>query len=150
LCLMKQRWRLAGIPAMALGLATLTLHIPPDVLISRDAKQVMVHTEDGRYAMLKGSGRSFTVQSWLRAEGQEDIAPQEQADIDCSGELCTYRHGGHRLLLVRGTLDDGELDNVCRKRADVLVAWRYLRYMKCLGPKEIVGRRQLDMYGAHA
>jgi len=150
LCLMSQRWRLLGVPVMALGLATLTLHVPPDVLISGDARQVMVHTGGGHYAMLKGSGRSFTVQSWLRAEGEEELAPLDDADADCDDNGCSYRRNGHRLLLAGKKLDGEALDALCRKRADVLVAWRYLRYTKCTGPKQLVGRRQLEMYGAHA
>lgn len=150
LCLMTRRWRILGVPIMALGLMTLTLHVPPDVLVSHDAHQVMVHTPDGHYVMLKGAARSFTAQSWLRAEGQEEAVALDDTDAECSKTLCDYRLGGYRLLVVKKPQDEAALASACHEKADLLIAWRYMSDSDCPGPKQRVGRRELEAHGAHA
>jgi competence protein ComEC len=148
LCLMTQRWRWAGVPVMALGLATLGLHASPDVLISHDARQVMVRAEDGHYTMIKGSKRSFTVQNWLRAEGEDELTPLGDTQVQCDDDSCAYQRHGHRLVFVQPWAENDVVEGLCRQKMDVLVAWRYLQ--DCSGAARLVGRRELETYGAQA
>ncbi|MDE3060081.1 MAG: ComEC/Rec2 family competence protein [Pseudomonadota bacterium] len=149
LCLMRSRWRLAGIPLAALGVATMALHVPPDMLISYDGRQVMARLPDGHYTMLKGSGRSFTAQAWLRSEEQDELVPLRETDLDCDKELCHYGQDG-RVLLVRKPQDDEALTAACTGKSDLLIAWRYVHTADCPGPAQLIDRDALERHGAHA
>jgi len=100
LALMVGRHRLFGLAFIALGLATICEHVPVDVLVSDDAHQVMVRLDSGHYTTLKGTARSFTVQNWLRSEGEDALVPHDQ-EVDCDKALCTYRHNGYTLKIVK-------------------------------------------------
>jgi competence protein ComEC len=150
LCLMKTRARLLGVPVIAVGLATLTMHVPVDVFISADARQVMVRLPEGHYTTLKGTSRSFTVQNWLRAEGEDELVPLKETDLECDKTLCTYQQRGRTIIMVRKPQEDDVLDSACARPSDVLIAWRYLHPDRCPGPKMLIGRVELEGHGAHA
>lgn len=150
LCLLAGRIRLLGMVPLALGLATITGHIPADVLVSADAKQVMVRLENGEYTTLKGTGRAFSVEDWLRSEGKETLVPLKESGLDCDDRLCTYVRNGHTLVMVKKADGDAILDEVCHRQPDIMIAWRYLNAKRCPGPKMLIGRRELEAYGPHA
>ena len=149
LCLMKTRARLLGFPVIALGLATLTAHVPVDVFIGADARQVMVRLAEGRYTTLRGTARSFTVQNWLRAEGEDELVSLKETDMECDKTLCTYHHHGRTLILVKKPQETNVLDSACGKPSDVLIAWWYLHPDRCPGAKMLIGRAELENHGAH-
>lgn len=150
ICLIRQRWRLFGIPVMIMGLATMLLHTPPDMLISHDMRQVMARLPDGRYTLLKGSAHSFTAQNWLRAEGQDEAVPLKDSAVECDREICDYQIGAHHILIIKTKWDGGRAGEVaCASNADILVAWQYLHREDCLGPVQFIGRGELEAYGAH-
>ena len=149
LCLMQERWRVGGIPVMILGLATMTLHSPPDMLISNDARHVMARLGDGHYTMLRGSGRSFIVQSWLRAEGEDDLIPANESGVDCDEDRCSYEKNGHHITVVKAPWDSDSAKVACTEKSDVLIAWNYLHEESCSGPHRLIGREELETYGAH-
>lgn len=143
LCLMRQRWRLLGIPLFIAGVATMALHRPPDVFISGDARQVMARTQDGGYTMLKGAARSFTAQAWLRAEGKSAAVPRAETDVQCDRAACRYRN----VIVLKHPQE--AVEEACTEHADVLVAWWYLHRAECPGPLVLIGRDELEKYGAH-
>jgi competence protein ComEC len=149
LCLMTGRWRLFGLPVIAAGLATMAFHVPPDVLISNDMHQVMVHTQDGQYTMLKGSGRAFVAQSWLRAEGQDEVVPVKETGIACDKVSCDYTHEGYRLLVLKKPSDDDALKALCAQKADVMIAYDYLTRANCPLPAMLIGRGEVEQGGAY-
>jgi competence protein ComEC len=149
LCLMRQYWRVAGIPLVAAGMATMLLHSSPDVIISHDAHQMMVRVEGGHFTLLKGAARSFTVQNWLRAEGEEGVVKLKESGVECDKEQCMYRYKGHSVLLVKAAWDSEAAKTACTMPVDVMVAWHYLHKESCTGPKQLIGRDALERHGAH-
>jgi competence protein ComEC len=85
-CLWLGRWRWAGIVMMLAGLATILAARLPDVLISEQAQQIAVRTENG-YTMLKGGTNNFNASLWQEALG---IEAWEASDIRCSLEACSW------------------------------------------------------------
>jgi len=150
ICLMKHRWRWLGLPLIALGLSTITLHRPVDVFISDNAAQVMVRLPDGHYTMLKGSGRSFRVKNWLRSEGEEEIVPLKETEVDCDKARCRYERGGYSLILVKKTLEEDAVKTACASDADVVVMGWGLTRDNCPSPKMLIGSDELQARGAHA
>ena len=150
LCLMTQKWRLLGILPIAAGLATMALHVSPDLLVSADMRQVMARTDDGQYTMLKGSGRGFVAQDWLRSEGQEEFVALKKTGIDCDRVWCDYTHNGHRVLVLKKPEDENVLKQLCAEKADILIAWDYLTRQNCPAPLLLIGRGEAEQYGAHA
>ena len=150
LCLMIGKHRLFGLAFIAFGLATISQHVPVDVLVSNDAHQVMVRLDSGHYTTLKGTARSFTVQNWLRSEGEDELTPLDESGIDCDKALCTYRHNGYTLKMVKKPDQDLVLNAACAQPSDILIAWRYLDEKQCPGAANRIGRGELEKFGAYA
>ena len=148
LCLILKPIRLLGLVLIACGLATISLHKPVDIFISRDAHQVMVRLDDGHYTALRGTARSYTVQNWLRSEGEDDLVPLKQAGIPCEEGDCIYEAGGHRVALVKKP-NDAAIAGMCGAKSDVLISWWYLHPENCSGPRLLIGRDELELHGAH-
>jgi len=150
LCLISQPIRYMGLIAIAAGLSTIALHTQADVLISNNARQVMIRLADGHYTTLRGTARSFNVQNWLRAEGEDDLVPVKETSAECDKTTCIYRDEKYSIALAKKAEDDEALDAACMQKVDVLVAWRYLHPEHCTGPRELIGRAELEAYGPHA
>ncbi|CAH0270687.1 hypothetical protein ROS9278_03656 [Roseomonas sp. CECT 9278] len=104
LCLWRARWRWAGVPLMALGLASASLHRPPDLLVSNDARLVGF-AADGGFWLQRQSGASNLVRdTWLRAHGLASAQPFPREGDAAAGAI-DCRAG------ARGTL------GACRLRA---------------------------------
>lgn len=110
LCLWRMRWRLLGLPVMALGLASPALHRPPDLLVSGDAR-LIGFVADGALWLQRQSGASnLTRDSWLRAHGLTDARPlPAQGEgaggaVACRAGACVLRAtpGGPEAVLLRG------------------------------------------------
>ena len=149
LCLFTKPIRLLGLVAIAAGLSTISEHVPVDVFISSDARQVMVRLSDGHYTALRGTARSVTRQNWLRSEGEDELVPVKETDTQCDAIACMFSSGGHSVILIKKTYDD-VLEEACQQKVDVLIAWRYLHSDRCTGPAHLIGRAELETFGAHA
>ncbi len=114
--LWQTRLRLAGVAAIALGLASPALVRPPDLLVSDDARLIAVRTDSGVW-LQSGSGASrFTRDEWLQywSAGAPHPIPAEGTVADgaivCTREQCLLRPRPDvpAALLVRGaTHPDG-------------------------------------------
>jgi len=149
LCLAVGRHRFIGIGFIALGLATIAQHVPVDVLVSNDARQVMVRLDNGHYAALRGTARSFTIQNWLRSEGEDVLVPLKETGIECDKSTCVFHHHDRTLILVKNPEDDAVMA-ACVQPSDVLIAWRYLNPEQCPGAQLRLGRGELEHFGAMA
>ncbi len=150
LCLMQGRYRIGGIAFIAFGMATIAQHVPVDVLVSGDAHQVMVRLDSGHYTTLKGTARSFTVQNWLRSEGEDELVPLKDTAITCDRSLCTYNHNGYTLKMIKKPQDNDAVAQACSTPADVVIAWRYIGAAQCPQAVHVIGRAELESGGAHA
>lgn len=147
LTLLRTRLALIGIPLWAAGIATSFVYQPPDVLIGDTGRQVVVRLEDGRYASLKGNGRSFAARGWLTAAAQEQsdyVKPKEARSLGvrCDKTMCRYAG----IIAVRKF---EAIPAACAQKPDVLTAWRYMDKTPCTA-QLIIARKELEEGGAHA
>lgn len=151
LCLWHGRWRLLGFGPILLGLATLQLVRPPDVLISGDAKLMAVQGADGRYLLSSRRAGRFVAEGWLRRAGEQEARswPKEGTSADgrlaCDRIGCIYHARGQTVALVR---DERALSEDCWA-ADVVVSTRPVR-LACPGARVVVDRFDLWREGGHA
>jgi competence protein ComEC len=69
LCLWRARWRLAGLPVIAAGLASSWLAPLPEVLVSADSRWILLRVGNVAYAERGRGAASFTGDAMLRAWG---------------------------------------------------------------------------------
>jgi len=150
ICLWRGHFRWWGIPMLLLSLATISQHQPIDMFISSGVKQVLARLPDGTYTALKGTDRSYAVQSWLQSEGQETMTPLNESAIPCDATSCTYTLHGHTIIMVHHADTDEALEQACTASPDIVIASRYLKSTRCRGPKTLIGKNELDTYGPHA
>lgn len=114
--LWQTRLRLAGVAAIALGLASPALVRPPDLLISSDARLIAVRTAAGIWLQSVSGGSKFTSDEWLQywSDSTSHPIPAEGSVADgaivCTPEQCLLRpHPAvPAAMLVRGaTHPDG-------------------------------------------
>ena len=151
LCLWQRPWRLLGAGGIALGLASLYLARPPDVIVSDDARLFAVRAADGRMMISPVRGSDFDVETIEKRAGQttRDPWPEEGASGDgrlaCDELGCLYRVEGNLVALVRqreALLED------CR-HANVLVSAVPVKG-SCPSPRLVVDRAALARDGGHA
>jgi competence protein ComEC len=110
------RWRMIGMPVIALGLMSPMLVRPPDLMVSADARLIGVRVHDTVYLQSVSGGSRFTLDAWSQywATGPPRALPidGEAADgaVACKKDACLLRPnpGAKAAMLVRGaTHPDG-------------------------------------------
>jgi competence protein ComEC len=147
-CLWTNAIRFLGVIMMIGGLSTITNHVPVDVFISREARQVMVRLDDGHYTALRGTDRSFVIKNWLRSEGEEGLVAQKQTNTLCDRIQCSLERIDFSIALIKKP-DQQVVDAACKVERDVLVAWWPLSADQCPGPVMLIGKAELERFGAH-
>jgi competence protein ComEC len=151
LCLWQRPWRLAGVAGMALGLVSIPLARPPDVIVSGDARLFAVRASDGRLMVSAGRDDSFDVDTLMKRAGQSDRDPwpKEGASADgrlaCDGLGCVYRANGQRVALAEAR---EALEEDCRLASVVISAVPVRR--RCVAPRLVIDRFALWRAGGHA
>jgi len=107
LCLWRRPWRLAGLLALAVGLASPFLVRTPDILVSGDARVLGVADPTGRLWLSSGRAQRFTTEEWLERRGQETAevwwrAPEDALAgwLACDTLGCRYERAGRAVALV--------------------------------------------------
>ncbi len=67
------RWRLLGVVPIAAGLVSPWLAVPPDILISPDARLIAFRAGGAIYAEAAGSGQTFVRDSWAAFYGVAEM-----------------------------------------------------------------------------
>jgi competence protein ComEC len=152
LCLWQRRWRLAGVPLIAIGMASAAFERGPDILVSADGRLVATRGADGSLQLSTDRAAKLTRETWLRRAGQADppaVWPPAGRSTDgvlaCDRASCLYRSSGHVAALVR---DASALAEDCR-HADVLVATVPVR-RRCASATVVIDRFSLWRDGGHA
>ncbi len=156
LALWSGRARLLGfVPVIGGAVAVMATPVP-DMLITRDGKNVGVTSNDGRFFVLRGTAGGYTHDNLVELAGI-DIVPQPLANLPgarCSPEFCSVSimRGGRpwHILVARNRqrIDEPQLAAACRQ-AHLVVADRWLpRSCRPLWLK--VDGRFLDRYGGTA
>lgn len=153
LCIWQQNWRLLGIPAIIVGMATIALHNPYDLLISDDATKVALRIPDGEFAgkflFIRGKDSSFDGQMWLRSHGQEtgvSIKDISKKFDNCDKEKCTMNAYGKKIIVAKG---NKPVEGICEGSPDIVISSYYLdRNPACIGIPLLLDKAKLKENGA--
>ncbi len=150
LCLWRRRWRLAGIPVIAVGLL-LGPGAAPDLLMSEDGRVLGLRDEKGVVHVASARTDRFISEAWARRSGQEGArkwtvsAQEEAAGIGCHTGLCRWRKGPWRVAMVS---DERKLAEAC-DTADIVLSTVDVQN-RCRGPRLVIDRRDAWREGAQA
>jgi len=105
LLLWKGRWRLWGLPVMAVGILVGWLHSPPDLMVDGSGKLAAWRLEDGTMALNQKRGGRSQRQTWIKEAGQGSQAPlwsDLPPDVAACDSLGCVLHGkGHVVAVAR-------------------------------------------------
>ncbi|HEU0071604.1 MAG TPA: ComEC/Rec2 family competence protein [Alphaproteobacteria bacterium] len=148
LCLWRARWRYAGLPAIAAGLATMLSFTPPDVIVAPETGLFAARGANGdlQFAATSPSGQAFLRDVWRRRSVGLLETSAEVPSLRCDALGCLYRAAGRSVALLR---DEAALAEDCAA-ADVVVSWGALWPARCKGPRLLLDRRALAAGGTHA
>jgi competence protein ComEC len=112
--LWRSRFRLAGVPILALGLISPWLIRPADVLVSSDARLIGIRMHDALYLQAVAGASKFTRDAWLQywaVDGDKALPiPEGTGRVDgaivCQTEECLLwpEPRARPVMLVRGAL----------------------------------------------
>jgi competence protein ComEC len=148
LCLWRTRWRALGLAIAALGLTLSAIERrPPDLLVDRDGQIIALRSEQGTLELPPSTSASFTVDNWLRADGDARDPPiaASGSAFRCDTLGCVAAVKGKTIALVR---HPAALEEDYRK-VDIVVA--PFTVGKRYGSAHMVlDRKRLSAEGAHA
>ena len=151
LCLWRRRWRLAGLPVVAIGLL-LGPPPAPDLLMSEDGRVLGLRDERGMVHVASARTDRFVSDAWARRQGQDGAkrwtvsADEQAAGLGCATGLCRWRKGPWRIALVS---DDRRLAEACSS-ADIVLSTVDTHGGRCRGPRLVIDRRDAWREGAQA
>ncbi len=133
LALWSSRMRLLGLLPVCVASLSLAWTSHPDILITRDGRQVGITTDDGRLISLRAPRSSFAQDSLIELAGvaATPIAMTDWPEANCSDEFCVLRivRDGRpwSALLTRNRVrvEERALAAAC-ERVDIVVADRVL------------------------
>jgi competence protein ComEC len=147
LCLWRLRWRLLGVPAVALGLALAPLLTDPaDVLVAPDGRVVAVRDASGALRVSGSRSGSYVVEQLFDEEA--DAAPSADAlrqGVRCDASACRLVAADGRS--VAHVLDPAAFPEDCR-RADIVVT--PLDAPADCRAALVIDAQRLQRFGAHA
>jgi competence protein ComEC len=151
LCLWQHRWRLAGVPVIIVGLATIMFTRAPDILVSEDGRFFAVVAPDGRLLRSTTSASKFVTDTWMRRSDTEVVdtlaidGPDADGRLTCDSLGCIYRAFGRTIALVQqpmALLEDCD-------DSDVVVSLEPVR-VPCHPTTAVIDRFDLWRNGVHA
>ena len=147
LLLWRTRWRLLGLPVIALGLALTPTLERPDILIGRDGKLVAARASGSSLSALPAPRALYELARWLEADG--DARPAKTVALAqgfrCDAASCTAILKGQRLAVTHHA---SALPDDC-VRASILVLDRP-RPKGCTRPFIVIDPNAIRQSGAHA
>jgi len=153
LCLWRRRWRLLGVPALALGLASPWTQPLPDLLINGDGRVLALRGSDGGLIFSPGRADGFARTLWRDRWGGNSAeswpapgAATADGALRCDPLGCVLRRQGRVVALAwtRAALAED-----C-PRADIVITPLPSADGLCRGPAVILDHRGLKRDGAHA
>ncbi len=102
LCLWRRRWRWAGVPLVAAGLASALLVRPPDAVAAADGRLFLLRDGEAVFLERRPGASRFVRDAWLRQFGETE-APDLPRELDRPGLACADGRCvlGGRLALLR-------------------------------------------------
>jgi competence protein ComEC len=147
LLLWQRRWRLLGLPFIALGLALSPTLERPDLLIGRDGRLVAARADGTSLTALPAPRNLFELSRWLETDGDARTAKAVAVGerFRCDGAGCSITVKGMVVAIARHA---SAFNDDCQ-RAGIVVMDRALP-KGCTGPKLALDYRALRAGGAHA
>ncbi len=150
LTIWQKNWRLLGIPAAIIGMATIALHTPYDLLVSDDGTKVALRIEgDGKFMFIRGKETSFDGEMWLRSHGQETALTSKDMDEKlgiCDKQKCTLTAYGKKIMVAKG---NKEIEGICDGAPDIVISSSYLdRKAECARVPLLLDKAALINNGA--
>lgn len=147
LALWQRRWRLAGLAAIAAGVALAPTVAKPDLLVGRDGRLVAVRADGERLSIVAGARSDFEVARWLEREGEDRDRKQLAvgADLRCDAIGCVGRIKGQLVAVPR---HPAAIAEDCRSAA--IVVLDVPRPRGCDRPRFVVDFFAVRAAGAHA
>ncbi len=104
LALWRGKWRRWGAAGIVLGLLTMLLTRPPDIVMTDGGRFLAARAASGGYFVRAGWGEKFERSYLVESTGATLQAwpAGKKGRLDCSGELCAYRAHGRRVGIVLG------------------------------------------------
>lgn len=153
LCIWRSAVRLAGVAALAVGIGSIAVQVPPDVLVSGDGRLIAVRDGDGRLTLSVAGGDKFARETWLRRDGlaePPEVWPRSGTSrggrLVCRAGDCVYSGEGARVAIVRNA---SVLPAACGG-ADLVVATVGIRQVCRRMAGRVIDRFDLLDDGAHA
>ena len=149
-CLWQRRWRLAGLPVVAVALM-LGPGKAPDLLMSEDGRVLGLRDEHGIVHVASARTDRFVSDAWARRSGQEGArkwtasAEERALGFGCRTGLCRWRKGPWRVAMVS---DERRLVEACGS-SDIVLS-TVDAHGRCRGPRLVIDRRDAWRDGAHA
>ncbi len=147
LCLWRRRWRLIGLPVIALGLALIPLLVDrPEMMIAADGRAVAVRDADGVLRVSGSRSGSYTIEQFFDKEPIDPLTGAALREgIRCDPLGCLL--GGRGGLRVAHVLDPVAFAEDCR-RADVVVT-PLAAPIDCRAAL-VIDAERLARFGSHA
>lgn len=148
LCLMRSKWRWAGLSLILVGISAIPLQPRPDILIDGDGKLVAVRLPEGRLSLSETNKKRFTSSKWLQLDGQNQVLHWTAAGpaVRCDSASCLYAKDNHRIAFVRHP--SALVEDCLRAQLIVVFSWR--RNTCIDASKPTITLRDLRENGAHA
>jgi competence protein ComEC len=143
--LWRKRVRWYGLAMVAIGLSGWATHDFPDLLISKDGKQIAGRI-DGELRMLQGRAESFIPQQWANGSGVELLPVQKKNTHDhwrCDTLGCVHRY---RDMIIAMPKEHEAMAKDCVK-AQIIIAPFYID--EGCASATIIDRADLMQKGSH-
>lgn len=150
-CLWTRRWRLGGLAAALIGIASIAFVQSPDILVDEKGRLLAVRTADGGLALSSSRRGRFDRETWLRRSGLDKAKPWPQHGASADGRLtcddlgCIYRANGLVAALVQrpeALMEDCAV-------ADIVISVVPVR-QHCRSAGVVIDRFDLWRNGGHA
>lgn len=151
LCLWEKRWKWLGVPMMLIGMSSIALFEPYDLVVNREGKRIMARMPDGQFVFLRGEVDSFESELWLQSMGLDsalslkDIKDHPFA-AECNKNRCHIdMYGTQVAAAIRK-----EAPDLCDQPADIAIYERYLGDRQCENVPLKLDKKFLRANGAAA
>ena len=151
LCLWRRNQRWLGLALVALGVATIPLTSPPDIVVSDTGRLMAVRTADGALSLSTKRRERFSAANWLRRDGVDNAdtwpwkEPNYLSQMICDKLGCIFDHEGETIAFVH---DERALHEDCNVASVIVSAVPVRR--ACPSAHAIIDRFDLWREGAHA
>lgn len=149
LCLWEKRWKLLGVPLIVVGMSTIVLYQPYDLVVNNEGTRILLRQENGQFLFLRGKKDSFESELWLQTMGLEtalELKELQETAYDCDKNRChVFLHGYDIAASLRKNVAD-----LCTQDTDIAISENYLKDESCEGAKLKLDKRFLRANGAAA